>query len=178
MERIIPIKLSGHDEPYQMEESAYQQLERYMNESRSRLSGDPDQEEVLGDLERSIGDKLAEFREGGKRELGMDEVEAVLAEMGAVDSGSGPALVAPNQAPPGKRRLYRIREGQWIAGVCTGLAAYGDYRVDWVRTIFLVLAAVTGGAFILVYLVMMFALPVVPTVADYKALGEFPAGAG
>ena len=151
-------------------------LERYLKQSRSRLGDDPDQ--ALGDLERSIGDKFAGLQQGGKTPIGMSEVQEVLAEVGGADAVTDLASVSPGQASPGKRRLYRIKEGQWIAGVCTGLAAYGEYRVDWVRTLFLVLAVVTGGGFVLVYVVMMFVLPVVSTLAEYQAIGESPDGVG
>jgi phage shock protein PspC (stress-responsive transcriptional regulator) len=91
------------------------------------------------------------------------------------------ALIGADAAPPpgapppppraarrlGRRRLYRIREGQNIAGVCTGLAAYADLDVGLVRAIFVLLALFTAGAFILAYLVLMFVLPTVPTVQDW-----------
>ena len=68
---------------------------------------------------------------------------------------------------PRHRRLYRIRDGQSIAGVCNGLSTYSDIRVDWVRSIFVLLALVTGGLFVLVYVAMMFILPVIATRADW-----------
>lgn len=42
--------------------------------------------------------------------------------------------------------------------------------VDLVRTIFIMLALVTGGAFILVYIAMAFIMPVVATHEEYVAL--------
>ncbi len=64
---------------------------------------------------------------------------------------------------PRRRRLYRIRQGQQIAGVCTGVAAYSDIRIDWVRAVFVLLTLGTAGLFALVYLVMAFVLPVAAT---------------
>lgn len=40
------------------------------------------------------------------------------------------------------------------------------------RTIFVLLAVFTGGVFILVYVAMIFILPVVPSHADYHTLRE------
>ena len=62
-----------------------------------------------------------------------------------------------------RRRLYRIREGQQFAGICQGLSAYADLRVDVVRTIFVVLTILTAGGFALVYVAMMFIVPAVET---------------
>ena len=89
------------------------------------------------------------------------EIDGVLEEIGAVDTGRSRW---PTKATrPRRRRLQRIREGQWIAGVCTGLAAYSELRVDWVRTLFVFAALLTAGAFILVYIALAFILPVAST---------------
>jgi phage shock protein PspC (stress-responsive transcriptional regulator) len=50
-----------------------------------------------------------------------------------------------------------------LAGVCNGLAAYSDLRVDWVRTLFVFATLLTGGLFVVVYIAMAFILPVAPT---------------
>jgi phage shock protein C len=62
-----------------------------------------------------------------------------------------------------KRKLTRIKEGQEIAGVCTGIAAYTEIRVDWVRTVVVLAAVFTGGLFMLVYIALAVLLPVVPS---------------
>lgn len=62
----------------------------------------------------------------------------------------------------------RIEEGRWFGGVCLGVAAYGHFRVDWVRTLTLLLALVTGGIIAIAYLVLLLRLPVVPTMQDYE----------
>ena len=56
-----------------------------------------------------------------------------------------------------------IKAGQEIAGVCEGVSAYTEIDVAWVRTIFLALALVTAGIFILVYLALVFVLPITAT---------------
>lgn len=62
----------------------------------------------------------------------------------------------------------RIDEGKWFGGVCLGIAAYGGFRVDWVRTVVLLLSLLTGGLLAVGYLALMLVLPVVPTVTDYE----------
>lgn len=61
-----------------------------------------------------------------------------------------------------------------IAGVCTGLSAYADFALDWTRVIFLVLTILTGGAFLLVYVVLIFILPVVETRQQWVDLMTAP----
>ena len=55
-----------------------------------------------------------------------------------------------------------------LAGVCNGLAAYSEIRVDWVRTLFVGATLLTAGAFVLVYVALVFILPVD---ADARCLG-------
>ena len=160
MDKTISVSLSGHDQQFRMEQGAYDRMARYLDRAEGRLQEDPDRAEVLRDLERSIGDRLAVLPGSADRLLTADEVEDVLDQVGAVDTGRADEPVAAAGLPR-RRRLTRIREGQMIAGVCTGLAAYSEIRVDWVRTIFVFAALVTAGFFIIVYIAMAFILPVV-----------------
>jgi phage shock protein PspC (stress-responsive transcriptional regulator) len=57
------------------------------------------------------------------------------------------------------RRLYQIREGAMISGVCNGLAIYFAIDVTLVRIIFVLLAVLTHGGFAVAYLVMMWLIP-------------------
>ncbi len=162
MDKTISVGLSGHPERFQLEADAYDRLSRYLDRAASRLRDDPDRAEVLADLEQSVGDKLAALVESGDRLITVAEIDGVLEAIGAVDTGRA---TGPDEAEPAprRRRLQRIREGQQIAGVCNGLAAYSEIRVDWVRTIFVVAALLTAGLFVLVYIAMAFILPVAET---------------
>jgi phage shock protein PspC (stress-responsive transcriptional regulator) len=78
---------------------------------------------------------------------------------------------SPGDAP---RRLYQIREGSFISGVCNGLAAYLNIDVSVVRILFVVLAIVTGGVWILVYIAMMFVIPYAETSEQHAAAHGWP----
>jgi len=56
------------------------------------------------------------------------------------------------------RKLYRSREHRIIAGVCGGLGAYFDIDPVIVRALFIV-ATLTGGFGVLVYLIMWVVVP-------------------
>ena len=167
MKTVIQVSLSGHSKTFQLEEDAYQALQAYLERARSRLKRDPDHEEVLRDLEQSIGEKLAQSLRSENRVVSRKEVEVVLEEVGAVNAGNGDAA---DTGPFGRpRRLCRLEEGKWIFGVCQGLAAYSGIAVEWVRAIFVIVSVFSGGIPVLIYLVLMFALPVVRTRDEYKA---------
>ena len=171
MNTVVQISLSGHPVMFRVNEDAYEVLRQYLERARLHLTADPDHDEVLRDLEQSIGEKLTKRLSASDQVVGRGEVEAVLAEVGPVETGSGAASPLPD-VPAGRRRLVRIQEGQEIFGVCTGLAAYSNIRVDWVRLIFMALTTATGGAFALVYIGLGIFLPVVPTRAAYLALPQ------
>ena len=161
MQREITIHLEGQTNPYRLHEDAYGALSRYLDRARARLTSDPDKAEVMADLERSIGAKFTERLAGADRLLTIEDINAVLEAVGPV----GPVGIADDRAPgglerPRRRRLYRIREGQWIAGVCTGLALYSEIRVDWVRTLFVIGSLFSAGLLIVVYVILAFFLPI------------------
>jgi len=167
MKTVIQVSLSGHSKTFQLEDDAYQALQAYLERARSRLKRDPDHEEVLRDLEQSIGEKLAQSLRSENRVVSRKEVEVVLEEVGVVNAGNGDAA---DTGPFGRpRRLCRLEEGKWIFGVCQGLAAYSGIAVEWVRAIFVIVSVFSGGIPVLIYLVLMFALPVVHTRDEYNA---------
>jgi len=165
MHRVIDVDLEGQAKPFRLHEDAYDALGSYLDQARAGVPDDADAAEVIGDLERSIGAKLTERQGTTDRVLSLADVDAVLADVGPVGAGEptgGFGPIGGGRTRP-RRRLYRIREGQQIAGVCEGLAAYSEIDVAWVRTIFVFATLVTVGFFLLVYLALAFILPVVPS---------------
>ena len=170
MDKTTMIGLTGHANQYRLEEDAYDRLVRYLERAALRLRDDPDRGEVLGDLERSIGDGLAVLVGSGDRLIIAADIDDVIDEIGAVDTGHDSGHDAGNDEAgthPRARRMRRIREGQEIAGVCNGLAAYSELDVDWVRTLFVLGTLITSGILGLIYIALAFILPVAATREAY-----------
>ncbi|MFZ2125742.1 MAG: PspC domain-containing protein [Candidatus Saccharimonadales bacterium] len=55
--------------------------------------------------------------------------------------------------------LRRLPQQGQIAGVCAGIAEYISMDVTLVRVIFIILAIITGGGFILVYILLAIVMP-------------------
>jgi phage shock protein PspC (stress-responsive transcriptional regulator) len=72
------------------------------------------------------------------------------------------------------RRLYQIREGAMISGVCTGIAAYLDIDVTVVRILFALFTVLTYGLGIAVYIVMMLMIPFANTDEEHAAASGAP----
>jgi phage shock protein PspC (stress-responsive transcriptional regulator) len=75
-------------------------------------------------------------------------------------------------------RLYRHPTDRAIAGVAGGLAAWLGLDPSLVRVAWVLLAIFSGGLFVLVYLVMMFVVPLPPPgwVPRQRGSGPGPAG--
>ena len=82
--------------------------------------------------------------------------------IGAADAGRQPSA-AEAPAQPRIRHLQRVREGQRVAGVCTGIADYAELPVDWVRTFFVLATLGTAGLFGFVYVALAVILPITAT---------------
>ena len=158
MKTGISIELDGRS--FAVDEPAFLSLRAYLDRARARLGAHPDRDEVLAGLERSIAAKLARRSLAGNTAIGEAEMQAALKEVGRVD---GPSLDAGNAADDEQRsaprRLYRVREGQQVAGVCTGLARYAEIDVGIVRLIFILGALFSGGMLVLAYVVLAFVMP-------------------
>ena len=71
------------------------------------------------------------------------------------------------------KRLYKDRFDKKVGGVCGGLAQYFQIDASIIRLAFILLALVTWGAFIFVYLILWAILPLGPksyVEANYKKL--------
>jgi len=180
MRKVTTINLNNN--AYQVDEEGYEALRRYLEDAARALASNPDRTEILADLEQAIADKCRLTLGPHKSVVSTAEIERILQEMGPVagsseeraagDAGPGATDTAtpPGTGAPYTRRLYRIREGQMWAGVCTGLAAYTGAEVAWVRVVAILLTVFTGffPGFI-VYISLVLILPVAMTGAEQSA---------
>lgn len=155
MKTVITFSLRGR--AFQVEEDGHRRLRQYLD---SLDTLDPAFRSVA---EETLAEKLAACVDASKTVVTGVEVDGVLRGM-----PSATGTRAPDTAPPvdGRRKLYRIRDGQKIAGLCLGLSVYAKIDVDIVRTLFILFSILTGGLFIVLYVIAMFIVPVVDTVAQ------------
>jgi len=92
---------------------------------------------------------------------------------GAADP-SAADQAASGDAPTAPRRLYQIRDGAMLSGVCNGIAAYFKADVTVVRIVFVLLALFSGGLWFIAYLVMMFVIPFATTGEEHAAASGAP----
>lgn len=74
------------------------------------------------------------------------------------------------------RRLYRSRRDSVLGGVAGGVADYLDVDPSIVRIIWAILALVTGGLFLVLYIVMWIVVPEGPSAATVARAAAEPGG--
>ena len=99
--------------------------------------------------------------------------------IGAAPAAGANASYAPESGAAaretsGPKRLYLVREGEMIAGVCNGLAAYFGVDPTIVRLVFVVLLFLSGGLVAIAYLVLMFVIPTAKTAEERAAARGLP----
>ena len=201
MNKVVTINLGGT--AYQLEEGGYDALRAYLENAGARLQGNPDREEILSDIEWAIAEKFRALLNRNKNVVATREVAAVLAEMGPVEadpgkapdpaasgpggsggantaggaSGGGAPKAGPTPTAGGTaRRLYRIREGEEIAGVCNGIAAYVGIDPTIIRLAFVFLTIAFGSG-VLVYIILAIVVPEAVTPEEKAAATGDPATA-
>lgn len=182
MQQVIHASLHGL--AFTFETAGYEALRAYLDRAAAQLGADPDREEILGDLEQAIADKCARLLAPHKSVVTADEMAQVLVEMGPVGTpaevGPGATSAPPPPAspiPPGAapvRRLYRVLEGGKLGGLCNGLGAFFGLDANLVRVAFVVLTLVTSGAWLLVYLVLLFVVPAAGSPEERAAARGLP----
>jgi phage shock protein PspC (stress-responsive transcriptional regulator) len=183
MQKVISINLNGN--AYQLDDTAYEALRAYLDRAEAVLTDNPDQAEIVADLEQAIAEKCNKVLGPHKTVVTAAEIEQVLKEMGPVESGTDKAGEVRGDQGAGTndqaksdtgapKRLYQIREGAMISGVCNGLAAYLGIDVTIVRIIFVVLSVITKGAWIGVYFLAMFIIPYAHTSEQRAAAHGLP----
>jgi phage shock protein PspC (stress-responsive transcriptional regulator) len=183
MQKVITINLNGN--AYQLDEDGYEALRAYLAHAEAQLGSNPDKAEIIRDLEQSIAEKCMRHLGPGKSVVTTAEVEQMLREMGPVDGGPGGAHASHGGIPPqggapdtvpAVKRLYQIREGAMISGVCNGIAAYLNVDPTIVRIVFVVAfvtVALNSGdealLIVLLYVVLMFLVPYAKTSEERAA---------
>src|ERR1700749_5064760 len=97
MRTVITISLNGN--AYQLDAGGFEAMRAYLQVAEQRLAGNPDQGEILADLEQAIADKCSRYLGSHKNVVSADEVAEVIREMGPVDAEAGGSA-------PGAERAY------------------------------------------------------------------------
>jgi phage shock protein PspC (stress-responsive transcriptional regulator) len=171
----LSITASLNGTTLQFDEAAFARLEAYLDDARHTLADNPDQAEILADLEQAVADQCRKRLPPERPVVTLAELEPALEEIGSVQVPDATPEPEPAPRSSTRRQLEQVSEGALISGVCLGLARYLDVDVTLVRIVALLLLFFTGGAMIIVYLILMLLLPFAPPQPGAPPVGKLPA---
>ncbi len=184
MNKVIAINLNGT--AYQVDEDGYVALRAYLDRARFQLGGNPDIDEIMADLEQAIADRCDQIPGSRTGMVSAGDIERILVEMGPIDSDATGADFEPSEGARREssdsrsgnpRRLYKIKDGKILDGVCNGLAAYFGMDVTIVRLICVAIALGTSGIAVVGYLILMLVIPEAKTPEEEAAAHGTPVNA-
>ena len=165
MKEITRISLASL--PYNIELGAKKELEKYLHAIESALGADSD---AMKEIEARIAELFADRGVSGEKVISLADIDAVKAQLGNpkdfTDESTKTELGEEIVTTTSERKLLRDTNDQVIGGVCAGLAAYTHVDTVWVRLGFIILAVVTSGVMIPIYLVMWLVMPPAKTAAE------------
>lgn len=174
MKKIININLSGRVIP--IEDSAYQQLQQYLESLRKHFANEEGRDEIINDIESRIAELMNEHIRKGAAHISDEYVQEIINTMGrpedfdeaeaeferqATGSSSSQGSSSGNyqQSRFSSRRFYRDVNDKFIGGVCSGLASYLNVDPAIVRIIFAILAFGGWGSGFLIYILLWIFVP-------------------
>jgi hypothetical protein len=97
MRKVTTINLNGR--AYQLEDTAYETLQAYLQKAEKELAQNPDRHEVMIDLEQAIADKCDGVLSGGKTVVNEAQIKTILEQMGDVRDETGADKKNPKALP-------------------------------------------------------------------------------
>lgn len=176
MKKTLTINLNNT--VFHIDDDAYELLQSYLTEVGHHFTTESEKADIMNDIEARIAELFAEKMDRQKNVITIEDVDAIIIIMGKpsqfVDpDGDGEpqadaqSATADEQPKSRKsKKYYRDIDTRLLGGVASGLAAYLNWDTALIRVIFVVLAFVTSGTFILIYLLMWLIIPKAETTAQ------------
>lgn len=147
---------------YDIEVTAKKQLQKYIKELEEYTADS----EVLMDIEIRMTELLAERKVMADGVIGVEDVEAIRAQLGEpyeFSDEAGDIAVGPLETTAHPRRFYRDMHTALLGGVLSGIALYTNINVLWVRLAFIVLLFASFGLAFFGYLILWVVVPAAHT---------------
>lgn len=172
MKKVININFKGRVIP--IEETAFEQLQKYIESLRRYFANEEGRDEIINDIEDRIAELFDEDLKKGATCITDASVSSIVAGMGSVEdfeqmdnegpsttnghggSSSSTSSFSTSEEPRGS--LSRNSNDKILGGVCSGLAHYLKIDPTIVRILF-ALITIGFGTGILIYIIMWLILP-------------------
>jgi len=190
MNKVFNINLGGY--PFTIDEDAYEHLNQYLDAIHGHFNSSEGYEDITSDIEARMAELFQE-QASGRPIVTLKVVKNAIGIMGTPedfgaepleqrsyanqdshsDASTGSKSKSKSRFKTGKR-LFRNPDDEVVGGVSSGVAAYfGIADPLWVRIAFIV-ATVSGGFGIPVYLVLWAILPKAESSSDRLSMKGEP----
>jgi len=178
MKATEQISVGGY--AFTLEQDASQALGKYIAELESHYLQQEGGKEIMEGIEERVAELLLD-KCGNGRVGTLAHVQAVIDVVGRPEriEADDPATEAPAGEKP-RKRLFRDIANKSLGGVCSGLAAYLEIEVSWLRIGFIVLTLINffggmrSGMWSLtvpgIYCILWLAMPAARTAQDRWAM--------
>jgi phage shock protein PspC (stress-responsive transcriptional regulator) len=150
--------------PFNIEVTAKKELEKYLSAIKATLHADDD---TMREIEARIIELLAERGVTGDKVVTSKNIAAIKEQLGAPNEFIDAQEVDEQAVTAGaSKRLMRDQDRGVLGGVLAGIAAYIGIDPIWVRLIAIILALLSFGTVLLIYVVLWIAIPPAKTAAE------------
>ncbi len=180
MKKTVSINLGGI--VFNIDDDACDRLSQYLSDLEKRFPSE-ERTEILRDIEERMAELLS-FKLQNRNVVEISDVEEVIEVIGRpeqfddegandVEKDATSSSFSSQDTAMGKKRsfharkLYRNSNDRMVSGVASGVAAYFDIDPAIVRILFVVLTLVSLGWGILIYLILLIAMPEAKTKAQF-----------
>jgi len=173
MNKTVNINLAGIF--FHIDEDAYLKLSRYLEAIKRSFTDSQGRSEIISDIEARIAELFSERIQNDKQVVGIKLVDDVIAIMGQpedylvddeiFEDGPQPQQSTSTNYGPTKK-LYRDTDNSYIGGVSSGLSHYLGIDMIWVRLLWVLFTFLSGGSFIIIYLIFWALVPEAKTTAE------------
>jgi len=172
MNKTVSVNISGYI--FNIEEAAFDKLNRYLNTIRGYFSESAGAEEIIEDIEARIAELFQEKITDNYQVIKLKDVEEIIGVMGEPEAYIDEAMEEEEQEniPRAERKirnkyrkLYRDPDDSVIGGVSSGIGHYFGIDPIWIRLLFIVLV-LGGGSGVLIYIILWIIIPQAKTAAE------------
>ena len=172
MNKTININLASTF--FHIDEDAYDLLGQYLNRLKAAFKNTVGKEEILDDIEARIAELFQEYKKHTEYVINKNDVNKMIETLGQPEDFV--LEEEPQESGPREtigKKLFRDPDDQYIGGVASGMGHYFSLDSVWMRLIWLLLAFLSGGTFVFIYILLWVLIPKAVTTADkLKMKGE------
>lgn len=151
---------------FHMDEDAYEKLSSYLDNLKHHFAHTEGKDEILSDIESRISEMLQAKLTDEKQVVVIEDIEGIIAVLGQPTDWGEEDSASGAEKHRRSKRLYRDPDNKVIAGVCSGLSAYFNIDVVWLRVVFVIVTLAGFGAGIIAYLLLWLFAPEARTTAE------------